>query len=51
MSLEIELSDPHEMMLAELREAHGSDEIDEFLQTVVSNEVHESYQQLQSEQY
>jgi len=46
MSLEIELSDPHEMMLAELREQHGEGEIDDFLTTVVSNEIHESYQQL-----
>lgn len=45
MSLEVTLSEHHEGMLTDLRDAHG-DEIDDHLQAVVEAEIHESYQQL-----
>jgi len=45
MSLEIDLSDAHEMMLETLREEHGG-EIDAYLQQRIEAEVHESFQQL-----
>lgn len=48
MSIEINLSGPHEQMLARLRETHG-DSINEHLTQVVEAEVHESYQQLRSD--
>jgi len=45
MSLEIDVSDPHEQMLESLREEYG-DGIDEHLRQRVEAEIHESYQQL-----
>jgi len=45
MSLECEISEPHERMLEELREVHG-EEIDAHLRTIVEAEIHESYQQM-----
>jgi len=45
MSLEIDLSDPHEKMLEQLHEEHG-EEIDVYLRQRVEAEVHESFQQL-----
>jgi hypothetical protein len=44
MSLEIVLSNPHEEMLAELREAHGG-EIDAHLREIIEGEIHKSFQQ------
>jgi hypothetical protein len=45
MSLEVDLSDPHEKMLETLREEHGGG-IDEHLRQRVEAEIHESFQQL-----
>lgn len=45
MSLEVDLSDPHEEMLETLREEHGGG-IDEHLRQRVEAEIHESFQQL-----
>jgi len=45
MSLEIDLSDPHERMLEQLREEHGEG-INEHLRQRVEAEIHESFQQL-----
>ena len=45
MSLEIDLSEPHEKMLKTLREEHGG-EIDAYLQQRIEAEIHESFQQL-----
>jgi len=44
MSLEIDLSDPHEKMLETLREEHGEG-IDNHLRQRVEAEIHESFQQ------
>jgi len=49
MSLEVELSEPHEQMLEDLREQHGG-EIDVHLRQIVEAEIHESYQQLREQQ-
>jgi len=49
MSLELDLSEPHEQMVKRLREAHG-EEIELHLRQVVESEIHESYQQLQLEE-
>jgi hypothetical protein len=48
MSLEIDLSDPHEQMLEQLREAHGEG-VGDHLRQVAEAEIHESYQQLRAE--
>jgi hypothetical protein len=48
MSLEIDLSDPHERMLESLREEHGEG-IDEHLRQRVEAEIHESFQQLREQ--
>jgi hypothetical protein len=45
LGLEINLSEPHEQMLEQLREQHGG-EIDVFLRERVESEIHESFQQL-----
>jgi len=45
MSLEIDLSEPHEEMLKALREEHG-DGMHEHLREVVEAEIHKSFQQL-----
>jgi hypothetical protein len=45
MSLEIDLSEPHEKMLERLREEHGEG-IDEHFRQRVEAEIHESFQQL-----
>lgn len=45
MSLELELSKPHEQMLEALREEHDVG-IDEHLRARVEAEIHESFQQL-----
>jgi len=44
MSLDIDLSDPHERMLEQLREEHGEG-IDAYLRQRVEAEIHESFQQ------
>jgi len=49
MSLELDLSDPHEQMLEDLRQQHGG-EIDVHLRQIVEAEIHESYQQLREQQ-
>jgi hypothetical protein len=52
MSLEVDLSDPHEAMLAQLRDEHGEgidehgNDIDSYLRQRVEAEIHKSYQQL-----
>ena len=48
MSLEVDLSDPHEKMLETLREEHGGG-IDEHLRQRVEAEIHESFQQLREQ--
>jgi hypothetical protein len=48
MSLEIDISEPHESMMAELQSAHG-EEFDDHLRRVVEAEIHESYQQLRAD--
>jgi hypothetical protein len=48
MSLELELSDPHERMLDTLREEHGGG-IDAYLRQRVEAEIHESFQQLREQ--
>jgi len=48
MSLEIDLSEPHEKMLETLREEHGG-RIDEHLRQRVEAEIHESFQQLREQ--
>ena len=48
MSLEIDVSEPHEQMLERLREEHG-DAIDEYLRKRVEAEIHESFQQLREQ--
>jgi hypothetical protein len=45
MSLELELSEPHQQMLQALREEHGVG-IDEHLRARAEAEIHESFQQL-----
>jgi len=45
LGFEINLSEPHEQMLEQLREQHGA-EIDVFLRERVESEIHESFQQL-----
>ena len=49
MSLEIDLSGPHEEMLEQLREEHG-EAIDEHLRQRVEAEIHESYQQSRADE-
>jgi hypothetical protein len=48
MSLELDLSDPHERMLEQLRAEHD-DGIDEHLRGRVEAEIHESFQQLRGQ--
>jgi len=45
LGLDLNLSEPHEQMLEQLREQHGA-EIDVFLRERVESEIHESFQQL-----
>lgn len=46
--MDIDLSEFHEGMLAELREEHGED-YDEHLRELVEADIHESYQQLRGD--
>jgi len=46
MTLEIPLSEPHQQMLAALRETGASDP-DSDLQTLVENAIHNGYQQME----
>jgi len=48
MSLELDLSDPHEEMLGSLRDNHG-EEINEYLRQRVEAEIHESFLQLREQ--
>jgi hypothetical protein len=43
------ISPPYQEMLNELREVHG-DEIDVHIKQILESSIHESYQELQSEQ-
>ena len=49
MSLEIELSEPHEQMLKALRESAQTNPDDD-LRQMVEKAIHDGYQQLQAEQ-
>ncbi len=49
MSLNVNLSEPHEQMLEVLRAEHG-EAIDEHLRQRVEAEIHESYQQLRADE-
>ena len=49
MTLEIELSEPYQVMLAKLRE-QGQSDPDADLQQLVEEAIHNGYQEMQDEQ-